>query len=63
MCSEEDSSDIQGGWSRDTVSRYEGRFRGIGKRLDQLKQHGGLVDGKSVIYKCFEMYWNFAIVS
>jgi hypothetical protein len=56
VCSKEECSDIQGGWSRSSGGRNQRRFRGIGKRLGQPKQDGALVDGKSFALnalKCF----------
>jgi len=42
-----EGSDVPGGWSRDSASRNQGRFGEIGKKLDHVKQDGGLVDRKS----------------
>jgi len=46
MCREKEGSDFQGSWSGNSGCRNKGRFQEIGKRLDQPKQDGALVDGK-----------------
>jgi hypothetical protein len=49
MCSEEEGSDVSGGWSGGYGSKNHQGSHGILKRIGQPKQDGTLVDRKSVV--------------
>jgi hypothetical protein len=56
VCIKEESSDVQGSWSRSYRSRNQGRFQRIRKRSGQHNQDCALVDGKSSVLYALKFF-------